>query len=96
MLASHWIPKKLLKSMDNLKTLESLAKKFLQHYKDDEELVNVCNEIKKYVKKPTNKKRKEIEMKLKKLIGVRKIGGSGGTGLWYKDVRVLSDKEKVR
>lgn len=96
MLASHWIAQELLDSMDDAKKLVSLARKFSKHYPNDKELVDICKEINRYMKKPDDAKKKEIESKLKKLVRIRKIGGSGGTGLWYKDVRAPESKGKMR
>jgi hypothetical protein len=96
MHASHWIPQELLESIDDLEKLELLAKKFSKHYPNDRELVGVCREIKRYVKKPGRVEKKEIKSKLERLVKLRQIGGSGGTGLWYKNVRKLANKGKMR
>lgn len=96
MRASHWVLKELLEAVGDSGKLKELAGKFAKRYPNDGELADVCGLINRYVKRPDAGKRKEIESELKRLAKLRQIGGSGGTGLWYRDVRKTYEKGKVR
>jgi hypothetical protein len=92
-LASHYVVKDVLlvlKSGDPEEIKKSCAM-FSGRYKDDKELVSLCNQtfeiMEKNRKFKEDPKFKDIESKFKELERTRVTADGSSSGLWYSDRR---------
>ena len=92
-IASHYVVKDLLlimKSGDAEEIRKSCAM-FSGRYKDDKELVSLCNQalgiIEKKKKFKEDKDFKDIESKFEELERTRVTADGSSSGLWYSDRR---------
>jgi hypothetical protein len=93
LIASHYVVKDLLLVFQSGKAeeIKKSCKMFSDRYKDDKELVALCNQaleaIEKNKKFAEDKKFKDVEAKFKELEQTRVTADATGHGLWYSDRR---------
>lgn len=86
-LASHYVLKDMLNSLEDVKGAKDIFGKFYSRYSDDIELTDICKKFNKYLKSKDSKSLEDIKRDLKELVDGRSIETGGGGRLWYKDRR---------
>jgi len=86
-LASHYVLKDILNSLDDMGEAKAVFKKFCNRYSDDIELADIHKKFKKCRKSKDSKSLEDVKVLLKGLVNGRSIETDGGEKLWYKDRR---------
>jgi hypothetical protein len=92
-IASHYVVKDLLLVFQSgdAEEIRKSCRMFSDRYKDDKELVALCNQaveiMDKNKKFKDDKKFKDIESKFKELERTRVTSDASSQGLWYSDRR---------
>jgi len=86
-LASHYVLKDMLSSLDDTKGARNIFDKFCNRYSDDIEITSICKKFRKYLKSKDSKSLEDIKRHLKELVDGRSRETGGGELLWYKDRR---------
>ena len=93
LIASHYVVKDLLLVFQsgNAEEIKKSCKMFSDRYKDDKELVALCNQavevIEKTKKFSDDTKFKDVQSKFKELERTRVTSDASSQGLWYSDRR---------
>jgi hypothetical protein len=91
-LSSHYVIKDILHTLKrkDAEEVRKICSKYASRYRNDKELIAICEIVSKELEEITEKDFMDIEIRLEELASTRKLDNTGGTGLWYSDRRKLN------
>ena len=90
-LSSHYVIKDVMHTIQrgDAGEIRKACEKYAGRYQHDEAFVGICNALME-VEELNEKDQQETLTKLQDLLSVRKVDSSGGTGLWFSDLRKIN------